>query len=140
MIKKILFTTVAFGFALSPVIYADNSVACSAYLTETKYAHVINLTSHQTFFVKRHFHHGISNESYIFPNGKVIHGQSRVMKGKITCAAFAKHWGHYQQYSTYIIYKKPIGYFVKVIYANKQKQKMLVYPLTKQQIKNIRIR
>ncbi|HLB56407.1 MAG TPA: hypothetical protein VJK30_03660 [Coxiellaceae bacterium] len=129
MLKKFLLLIAIFTF--TTILFANDIVPCATYLSRTKYANVISKSNHENFFVKRHFHKGISNEQYIFSNGKIIHGQSRVVPGKKICASYAKHDGKYVEYATYSIVDEKLGYLVRVIYCNGDKQKLRVYPVTK---------
>ena len=109
------------------------SVSCATYLADTVYSHGVDKTHHESLLVIRKIKQGISNEKYIFPNGKVIRGQSRVLPGKKYCASYAKHFGRYVQYATYKVYKGSIGYVVHVTYGNGDKQTLHVYPMSKMQ-------
>lgn len=126
--KKIFFIA---SLLIAITSYANDIVPCATYLARTQYANVISKSNHENFFVKRHFRNGISNEKYIFPNGKIIRGQSRVIPGKTMCASYAKHDGKYVQYATYSITDEKLGYLVRVTYRNGNKQKLRVYPVTK---------
>lgn len=123
--KKIILLFAATIFICSSV-YALQMVSCENYLKATPYSHAVDKKHNESFMVHRHFHNGISEDKCIFPNGKIIHSQSRVVPGKTYCASYAKHWGHYVQYATYKIYKISKGYLVKVLYRNNDKQTLIV--------------
>lgn len=135
--KKLMLITVLSVLFISVTTYADNAVSCKSYLIATKFAFVINKQNHQTFFIKRHLHQNISNEKYIFPNGKVIIAQSHIVNDQADCAAYVKNAGHFVQTHIYTILKMSVGYFVKATFENNVKQKFRVYPLTVPQIKKI---
>lgn len=129
--KKIILTAAVSALAFSASTFAAHSVPCAAYLSDTVYSHGVDKTHHETFLVTRKIKNGISQERYIFPNGKISHGQSRVVPGKNYCASYAKHWGKYVQYATYVAYKEPVGFVVHVTYGNGDKERFHVYPMTK---------
>ena len=135
--KKITLMVIFCILSLSAETYASNTVSCKAYLIATKFAFAINQTNHKTFFIKRHLHNNISNEKYIFSNGKTMIAQSHIIKDKTSCAVYMKQGNNFVKTHTYSISKMPIGYSVKAIFSNNEAQEFRVYPLTDQQMKKI---
>ncbi len=127
--KKVIVATIASLLSLSAVAHTHSAVPCAAYLNATPYAHVVNKKTHQAFNVERHLSNGISTEKYMFSNGKVMHGESRVVAGHSYCDGYLKDGHHYVKDSKYTISKRQHGYSVKVFYDGRLVEELRVYPV-----------